>query len=125
MRYICNRPIAKTPVRRFKVPTLNSNATYYIDLLNWKDCKVTVPPILLDMSEEQLQGLVTYRSLTPDRELWRFPCHTQGVERCVKLVTEATAAVCGTKNRDGFIGARLRSRELLPTFESKKDYGEK
>ena len=43
MRYnICNRPIAKTPVRRFKVPTLNSNATYYIDLLNWKDCEVTV-----------------------------------------------------------------------------------
>ena len=70
MRYnICNRPIAKTPVRRFKVPTLNSNATYYIDLLNWKDCKVTVPPILLDMSEEQLQGLVTYRSLSTDREV--------------------------------------------------------
>ena len=53
-----------------------------------------------------------------------FPCHTQGAI-CVKLVTEATAAVCGAKNRDGFIGARLRSRELLPTFESKKDYGEK
>ena len=69
MRYICNRPIAKTPVRRFKVPTLNSSATYYIDLLNWKDCKVTVPPILLDMSEEQLQGLVTYRSLSTDREV--------------------------------------------------------
>ena len=41
------------------VPTLNFNATDYIDLLNWKDCNVTVPPILLDMSEEQLQGLVT------------------------------------------------------------------
>ena len=70
MRYnICNRPIAKTPVRRFKVPTLNFNATYYIDLLNGRIVKSTVPPILLDMSGEQLQGLVTYRSLSTDREV--------------------------------------------------------
>ena len=48
-----------TPVRRFKVPTLNFNATDCVDLFNWMDYQVSVSPILLDMSEEQLQGLVT------------------------------------------------------------------
>ncbi|KAF2903508.1 hypothetical protein ILUMI_02675 [Ignelater luminosus] len=36
------------------------------------------------------------------------PCHTQAVERCIKLVTEASQAVCGDDVRDGFIGVRLK-----------------
>jgi len=32
-----------------------------------------------------------------------FPCHTQSVERSVKLVTDASIAVCGESARDGFI----------------------
>ena len=46
----------------------------------------------------------------------RFPCHTQSVERFVKLVTESCAAVCGTKSRDGFILCGLKSRELMPSY---------
>jgi len=36
-----------------------------------------------------------------------FPCHTQAVERAVKLVTDASTAVCGESARDGFIRARI------------------
>jgi hypothetical protein len=103
---ICNK--VRTPVRCLKEPNLNSNATDYIDLLNWKDCKVTVPPILLNMSEEQFQVLVI-GYCPPIMNFESFPCHTQSVERCVKLVTEVATAVCGAKNRDDFIPARLRS----------------
>ena len=35
-----------------------------------------------------------------------FPCYTQAVERCVKLVTESSAAVCGAGSRNGFIQSR-------------------
>jgi len=32
-----------------------------------------------------------------------FPCHTQAVERAVKMVTEAAASVCGEDARHGFL----------------------
>ena len=110
---------AKSSVRYFNVPTLNFNSSDYIELLNWKNCKVTVPPILSDLSEEQLTALVTDH-LLPIMDFENFPCHTQSVERCVKLVTEAAAAVCGGNNRYGFIRTRLRSRAIVPTFETKE-----
>ena len=36
-------------------------------------------------------------------QLPQFPCHTQTVERCIKLVTEASAAGSGQEQRDRFI----------------------
>jgi hypothetical protein len=111
----------RSSVRRFQVPCLNFNSTDYIDLVNWRNCEVTVPPILAGMSEELLKSLIAGQA-PPVMEFENFPCHTQSVERCVKLVTEAAAAVCGAKSRDGFIRARLQSRELMPQFETKLNY---
>jgi len=99
-------------IRSFGMPLLNFNSTDYFDMINWKECNVTVPPMLSDISQEQLKSLVTGHA-PPIMEFESFPCHTQSVERCVKLVTEAAAAVCGEKTRDGFIRARLQSRELM------------
>jgi hypothetical protein len=59
----------------------------------------------------------------PDEiHIFRYPCHSQAVERCVKLVTEATAAVCGNEARDGFIRSKITSRTVLPKFETKGQY---
>jgi hypothetical protein len=55
-------------------------------------------------------------------EFERFPCTTQSVERCVKMVTEASLAVCGHLSRDGFIRARLEGRRLMPKFNTKAEY---
>lgn len=74
---------AKSSMQSFKVPALSFNLTDYINLLNWKNCKVIVPPILSDMSAEQLTALVTGHS-PPMRDFDSFPCHSQSVERCVK-----------------------------------------
>lgn len=52
----------------------------------------------------------------------RFMCHTQAVERAVKLVTDASTAVCGESARDGFIRARIESRAIMPSFNTKKEY---
>ena len=51
-----------------------------------------------------------------------FPCHTQAVERCIKLVTEASQSVCGENRRDGFIRSRKESRKRIPYFNTKKDF---
>jgi len=54
--------------------------------------------------------------------IFNFPCHTQAVERSVKLVTEASIAVCGQTRRDGFIRSRIESHRIMPQFHSKKDF---
>ncbi len=63
----------------------------------------------------------------PDEiHIFRYLCHSQAVERYVKLVTETSAAVCGNDTRDGFIRSRIESRtELrteLPKFETEGQY---
>ncbi len=111
----------KSSIRRFKIPSLNFNSTDYFDLVHWQNCEVTVPPILTSMSEEQIMSLIAGHA-PPLMEFESFPCHTQSVERCVKLVTQSAAAVCGAKSRDGFIRNRIQSRELMPQFETKLQY---
>ena len=39
--------------------------------------------------------------------MYRIPCHTQAVERGVRLVTEASQSVCSEKARIGFIKNRI------------------
>ena len=60
--------------------------------------------------------------VTPAIVFSEISCHTQAVERHVKLVTEASKAVCGPKYRDGFICARIASRQLMAKNESKRDF---
>jgi len=50
-----------------------------------------------------------------------FPCHTQAVKRAVKLVTNASSVVSGESARDRFIRARIESRAIMPSFNTKKN----
>lgn len=59
---------------------------------------------------------------TSDRNEFKIPSHTQAVERIVKEVTAASKQVCGFKERDGFIRARLLDRKYLPQFETKRHF---
>ncbi|KAK4874453.1 hypothetical protein RN001_013813 [Aquatica leii] len=62
-------------------------------------------------------------SNVPDNiSILKLPCHTQAVERCIRLVTEASSSVCGNEARDGLIRAKLASRSELPKFETKKQF---
>lgn len=56
----------------------------------------------------------------PGEKILPIPCHTQAVDRYVKLVTEASEFVCGQKIRDSFIRATLLSFKKMPTFKTKK-----
>ncbi|GBM91591.1 hypothetical protein AVEN_164198-1 [Araneus ventricosus] len=51
-----------------------------------------------------------------------FLGHTQSVERCVKLISEATMKVCGETARHGYIRAKFQARKELPTFDNKGHY---
>ncbi|CAG5020765.1 unnamed protein product [Parnassius apollo] len=108
-------------LRTFKVPPLNFDAEDYTDLIKWQDCKITEPPLTYNLSDEFLKEIVKC-GLRTCQSIKDFPCHTQAVERCIKLVTEASSAVCGENKRDGFIRARLLSRQQMPNFDTKKQF---
>ena len=106
-------------IRKFVLPTVNLNADNYYELVNWQDCQRTEPPMMMDITDEKIDSAIEAgQRWTLDD----FPCHTQAVERHVKIVTEAAARVCGELRRDGYIRAKLLSRANVPHFDSKKDW---
>ncbi|KAF0287675.1 hypothetical protein FJT64_013924 [Amphibalanus amphitrite] len=103
-------------VRPFKLPEINFEATHFTELIDWEQELVTEPPLLSELSGEELEAVAaTPHSVPP------YPVHTQAVERVVRTVTEASSKVLGEKARHGLITARLRHRRMLPAFTTKRD----
>ena len=50
-----------------------------------------------------------------ETQYFKLPCHTQAVERNIKLVTEASEAVI-PKNLDGFFRNKIKSRSVIKKF---------
>ncbi|CAH0383699.1 unnamed protein product [Bemisia tabaci] len=115
------RRTKSSTVRKFKVPLLNFNAETYSEMIFWNEVTVTQPPILQYFSEEDLENLAREKDLQ-NYSFYKYPCHTQSVERCVKIVTEASALVCGGEERDGLIRSKLKARLLMPAFEPKSQF---
>lgn len=108
-------------IRKFVVPTLNFEAKDYIDLIDWQGINVTEPPVIKFLSDEVISEVITSGDCS-NINFPRFPCHTQSVERCVKLVTEASSEVFGMQRRDGLIRSRIASRKIMPKFNTKKQF---
>lgn len=109
--------IQNSTVREFQVPKINFKATSYPNLINWKKATFTEPPMTLDLSDEELRGLVEKPLFVPP-----YPCHTQAVERAIKLVSEAAGSVVGADSRDGYIRQKIRSRKEVCLKGSKKNF---
>ena len=106
---------------QFDVSEINIKAEHYSGLLHWeRDHQRTEPPITMAISEEELCACIRDDKKW-DEKLFDFPCHTQALERCIKLVTEASCKVYGKDSRDGFVRATIESRRKMPRLESKKD----
>lgn len=107
-------------IRDFKVPKLNFAATDYTELIDWQSEEVTEPPLTKSISEAVLRNMIV--NIPETIEILSFPCHTQAVERHIKMVTEASTSVCGNTARDGVIRAKIASRKATPKMETKKDF---
>ena len=81
--------IDKANIRKFVVPKINFKAKSYPDLIDWETAS---------FSDQDLSDLIRNPLVIPF-----FPCHTQPVERAIKLVTEAASTVMGMEARDGYI----------------------
>lgn len=120
-RIIEARRVKSNSVRVFKLPKRNFQAADYIDIIIWAESQITPPPILDNVSDKVIKEMVEKERLN-DIAIPAFPCHTQAVERCVKLVTEASMAVAGRKARDRLIRTKLMSPSKMPTINFKVQY---
>ncbi|GBM10880.1 hypothetical protein AVEN_42134-1 [Araneus ventricosus] len=111
----------KKTVRNFVPLKINFQASDYVEIINWNSCVVYPPPLLRDLSEDDINSLIN-SDTTPIREIQKFPRHTQVVEKCIKLVTETSNKVCGHEARDGYIRAILKSRSIMSNFSKKSDF---
>ena len=75
---------------------INFKDVHWTDLIDLSVNGVGNPPLTLDLSDNELQNSL----LTGEKiDLPDFPSHSQGVERAVKLVTEASQSVYGFEAR--------------------------
>lgn len=98
-----------------KLASVNVSATKLSELCEFSS-EVLEPPLTTSLSNKQLE---TFKD-TP-MQVPNWPSHTQSVERCVKMVTEAAAHVYSHETREGYIKAQATSRQLMKRNRSKKD----
>ena len=87
-------------------------------MIDWQENDITEPPLCNNLTDAEIESNIKNKTHSCFSAL---PCHTQAVERTVKLVTDAAQKVIGSENREGCINALLTSRSKLPKFNTKQD----
>ena len=119
-RKLCN---SVTILRTFKIPNINFDADNFYHMIDWQNVVVTPPPLLHDVADDVIWTAVNEGTqISSGNELLNIPCHTQAIERMIKLVTTASSKVCGQKSGDGYIKAVLQSRKMIASFETKSQF---
>ena len=105
--------------RKFVKPIINFEADEYYLLINdhnWIESTLTS-----NFNSSYMSSLTHQASFAPFT-FPRYPCHTQSVERHIRLVSETSGMIACPKMRDGRISITLTEREIMPNFCSKKDF---
>ena len=102
-------------IMKFTIPDLNIISSDYIELIDWRKKTITQPPLIMKVSDAVVADLGKSGD-SPIVDFPRIPSYTHAVERCVKLVTQASAAVCGQTSRYGFTRSRLEDRRFNANF---------
>ncbi|KAG7168467.1 hypothetical protein Hamer_G002532, partial [Homarus americanus] len=87
----------------FDIPPINVNATKLSELVDLS-LEVLEPPLTTSLTSQELRNLKETPMQVP-----KWPSHTQSVERCVKMVTEAAGHVYSHERREGNPGSPASS----------------
>jgi len=90
-------------LRVFEVPRIVFTANEYYEMIDWSVCQRYEPPLTKHIDQQLLQNYAAKDTVVPTISFPSFPCHTQAVERCVRLVTEASASVCVEQRVTGLL----------------------
>ena len=103
-------------VRSRRTPEINPKANSIVKLIDWTEEGVSESPLTCSLTTGEIKCFVHTPMKVPD-----WPCHTQSIERVVKMVTEASGKYFSHEKRDGVIKTQEASRRLMPRNESKQD----
>ncbi|KAG7161966.1 hypothetical protein Hamer_G025856, partial [Homarus americanus] len=92
----------------FDIPPINVNATKLSELVDLS-LEVLEPPLTTSLTSQELRNLKETPMQVP-----KWPSHTQSVERCVKMVTEAAGHVYSHERREA--KRSLRGLSLGPVY---------
>jgi len=95
--------------RLFAVPPVNLKANSLYELLD-TNFVWSPPPILRHVSLSELRASV--EDATVSSFFAGVPCHSQSVERAVKIVSESSKSVCGYTRRNKMILNTILSRKI-------------
>ena len=73
-------------IRQLRVPKLNINANGYIDLIDWTDATISEPSFTYSVTTNKTKEMIDSKAFS-EFKIPELPCHTQSVERHIKLVT--------------------------------------
>ena len=107
--------VGDSSVRTRRTPDIKCDASCISELINWSE-NVSEPPLTCSLSTTDVKKFIKTPMQVP-----KWPCHTQSIERVVKMVTEASAKYFSQNKRDGAIRTHEASRRLMSKNESKKD----
>ena len=110
----------RNPVRVFELPKLIKNCESYYSMIEWPKYYAE-PPLTRSIPLDIIRNGVETGSIEVQLPT-DIPCHTQSVERHIKLVSEVSRKVCGFEARDGMIRCTLESRKKMPVFNTTKDF---
>ena len=104
-------------IRKHEIPELNWGASKWTEIIDLEKVKIHEPRITKKLSLEKVEAAKDSPLCFP-----KYPCHSQTVERMVKLVTEVSGEVYGEKSQREKAVAVLASRKNRKVYETKKDY---
>ena len=105
-------------LRKYNKPKLNFECVNYVDMIDLSDDILTEPPYTKNIPYDHLKAFLEEDEIPlcdPN-----FPCHIQGTERFVQLLTSVSRRVV-PKNREAVMAVTVESRSKIPRIESKKD----
>ena len=104
--------------RRFVPPALNFNAQSLAGLIDWDSEPLTEPLMTASLRTDEVEDC----RITPLSVPATWQCHSQGIERAVKKVSEACQVVVGQEKRRAWIRCADHSRRTVGKMDSKADF---
>nr|XP_047138771.1 uncharacterized protein LOC105846338 isoform X2 [Hydra vulgaris] len=107
----------KDGIRVNAIPIIDCKCKNWSKLINLYDIDCFEPPCVEDISNEELLNMIPNQGKAPN-----FPCHSQTVERAVKMTSDASGKFINLKKRNAYILAKCQSQKKRKYFRTKKDY---
>jgi hypothetical protein len=98
---------------------INFNATKMITMIDFNKADLQEHPLTKNISTELITSYSKMKC--PPKTPFPFPCHTQGTERFIPLISESADQV-SDRERDGYILATINSRNLNSSNFTKLSY---